>query len=293
MNILYCGDRKMERGLLMSIISLLDNSTEPLNIYVLTLELVMAGKQYKPVTNAFIEFINEFLQDVRPGSSIVKYDISKCFEEEKPEANLGTRFTPCCMLRLYADELEQIPDRILYLDTDVLAKKDFSEFYNQSIEGYEFAGVLDYYGKHFFRKKSRILRYDYINSGVLLLNMPKIRETGLFKKSRQRCISKQMLMPDQSSLNKLAIAKKKCPRKYNDQRRDHEDTVFRHFTTTFRIFPKFKQVTVKPWDIEKVHEVLKLHDFDELFEEYEGKLKEYQSRKINDNVLKRKDEIKK
>ncbi|SDM52606.1 glycosyltransferase [Lachnospira pectinoschiza] len=286
MNILYCGDRKMERGLLMSTISLLDNSTEPLNIYVLTLELTMAGKQYKAVSNAFIDFLSEYIHQRREGSTIKKIDVSKFFEKEKPEANLGTRFTPCCMLRLYADEIEEIPDRILYLDTDVLAKKDFSEFYHQNIDNYEFAGVLDYYGKHFFRRKPKILKFDYFNSGVLLLNMTKIRETGLFKKSRMRCISKQMLMPDQSSLNKLAIAKKKCERKYNDQRRDHSDTVFRHFTTTFRFFPKFRQVTVKPWDIDKVHEVLKLHDYDELFENYNSLLSEYQSRKINDNCIK-------
>lgn len=282
MNILYCGDKKMERGLLMSITSLLDNSTDILNIYVLTLDLTMAGKHYKPVSDTFIAYLEELLQRERCGSTITKIDVSSFFNREKPEANLGTRFTPCCMLRLYADELSEIPDKILYLDTDVLAKKDFSEFYNQSIEDYEFAGVLDYYGKHFFRKKNNFLKYDYVNSGVLLLNMAKIRETGLFKASRQRCISKQMLMPDQSSLNKLAKYKKKCERKYNDQRRDHADTVFRHFTTTFRVFPKFKQVTVKPWDIDRVHEILKTHEYDNLFDRYEKLLAEYHNKKAND-----------
>lgn len=33
---------------------------------------------------------------------------------------MGTRFTPCCMLRLYADRIPELPDRLLYLDTDVL-----------------------------------------------------------------------------------------------------------------------------------------------------------------------------
>jgi hypothetical protein len=84
MNILYCGDRKMERGLLMSTISLLDNSTEPLNIYVLTLELTMAGKQYKAVSNAFIDFLSEYIHQRREGSTIKIIDVSKFFEKEKP-----------------------------------------------------------------------------------------------------------------------------------------------------------------------------------------------------------------
>ena len=43
-------------------------------------------------------------------------------------------------------------------------------------------GSLDYYGKWFFKNKK--IKFNYINSGVLLLNLKKIRETGLFKKAR-------------------------------------------------------------------------------------------------------------
>ena len=66
-------------------------------------------------------------------------------------------------------------------------------------------GSLDYYGKWFFKNKK--IKFNYINSGVLLLNMKKIRETGLFKKAREMCQNKKMFMPDQSSLNKLSVVK--------------------------------------------------------------------------------------
>ena len=39
MNILYCGDRGIEDGLIISILSLLKNVKEELNIYVLTAEI--------------------------------------------------------------------------------------------------------------------------------------------------------------------------------------------------------------------------------------------------------------
>ena len=52
-------------------------------------------------------------------------------------------------------------------------------------------------------------------------------------------------------------------RKYNDQRRLHKDTVIQHFTTTFRLFPWFHSLTVKPWDVERLHSVLKNYEYDD------------------------------
>ena len=75
-------------------------------------------------------------------------------------------------------------------------------------------------------------------------------------------------MPDQSALNKLATAKRLEARRYNEQRKLREDTVFQHFTTGFRFFPVFHVLTVKPWQFDRVHEKLKLHEYDDLFAEY-------------------------
>ena len=119
-------------------------------------------------------------------------------------------------------------------------------------------GSLDYYGKWFFKNKK--IKFNYINSGVLLLNLKKIRETGLFKKAREMCQNKKMFMPDQSSLNKLSVGKK------IEQRRLKKDTVFQHFTTSFRLLPFFHKVTIKPWDIERVHKGLKIFEYDDILE---------------------------
>ena len=123
---------------------------------------------------------------------------------------------------------------------------------------------MDYYGKWFFKNKK--IKFNYINSGVLLLNLKKIRETGLFKNAREMCKNKKMFMPDQSSLNKLAVNKKIEKRKYNEQRRLHKNTIFQHFTTSFRLFPVLHKVTIKPWDIDKVHKRLKIFEYDDILE---------------------------
>ena len=77
-----------------------------------------------------------------------------------------------------------------------------------------------------------------------------------------------MFMPDQSAINRLAKEKRIQPRKYNEQRKLREDTVLQHFTTSFRFFPWLHTLTVKPWQIEKMHEKLRLHEYDDILEEY-------------------------
>lgn len=266
MNILYCGDRNIADGLMLSILSLLKHTNAQLNIYVLTMSYCDGTRTVHPLPGELISQIDRRVKQYRPENSVTLLDISDLFAQQLPKANLDTRFTPCCMLRLYADLLPQLPDRILYLDNDVLCRKNFRAFYEQDIRDCELAGVLDHYGKWFFRKNP--FRLDYLNSGVLLLNLKQIRKTGLFRKCRKLCAQKKMFMPDQSAINQLSVSKKRLDRRYNEQRRLRRDTVFQHFTTSFRFFPWFHTVSVKPWQIDRMHQVLKLHEYDDLLAEF-------------------------
>ena len=267
MNILYCGDSNIADGVIISVISLLRSIDEPLNIYILTASVRNTEREYKALSEDFADMLNRHVKEKNKNSSVMMTDITELFENEPPTSNMDSRFTPCCMLRLYADLVPSLPDRILYLDNDVICRRSCSEFYEQDISDYELCGVLDHYGKWFFRK--HVFKADYLNSGVLLLNLKKIRETGLFAKCRKRCAVKKMFMPDQSALNKLAISKKACLRRYNEQRRLQSTTVLQHFTTSFRFFPWVHTVSVKPWHIERVHSVLKLHEYDNILTEYQ------------------------
>ena len=269
MNILFCGDRNVQDGLLIAVLSLLENTQEHLDIYVLTLDMSMNGRIYIPIEKTFVDYLNETVSaqyDDRLYTKLI--DTTDLFKDETPDANLSTRFTPCCMLRLFADKIDEIPDRILYLDTDVICRRDFGDFYYQNMDGVEIAGVLDYYGSWVFRKN--IFKRDYLNSGVLLMNMCELRKTGLLSSCRHMCTTKQMFMPDQSALNKLSVSKRICERKYNDQRRLHSDTVFQHFTTHFKFFPYVRTETVKPWQTEEVTTILHIpeSEYGALFAKY-------------------------
>ena len=93
-------------------------------------------------------------------------------------------------------------------------------------------------------------------------------------KNVAKCVkNKKMLMPDQTALNYLAKSKKLVPRKYNEQHKMMNDTIFRHFTTTFKFFPYFKTQTIKPWHINELHNILNTYCFDDILDEYK-KIKE-------------------
>lgn len=275
MNILYCGDANMADGLLLSILSLRHHHQQSLHIYILTAALQTARKKYEPLSDQTVAFLTQQLHQDDPNSTITKIDITAQFNREAPTANMETLFTPYCMLRLFSDQLPALPDRLLYLDTDVICRRSLDDLYNQDLTGVEIAGVPDYYGRWFFH--NRVTHFDYLNSGVLLMNLKFIRQTGLLARCRQLCRNKQLFMPDQSALNKLAVAKRILPRRYNEQRRLHAGTVLQHFTTSFRLFPWVHTLTVKPWQVTKMHDELGLHEYDALLAQYQAlapKLKE-------------------
>ena len=150
MNVLYCWDRNIESGLIISILSLLKNAKTNLKVYVLTIN----SKEWNidGVTDKCIDVLDNKMKLINKENSIKKFDITEIFEKELPAKNMKTRFTPCCMLRLFADEILELPDKILYLDNDVICRKDCQEFYNQDMEKYEIARVFRLLWKVVFQK---------------------------------------------------------------------------------------------------------------------------------------------
>lgn len=137
MNVLYCGDENIKDGLIISILSLLKNVKEELNIYVLTMDIQNKTRTFKGISNLSIDFLDKKVKEVKPENFVKKIDITDLFNEYLPIKNMETRFTPCCMLRLFVDKIPEMPDKILYLDTDVVCRKDCTEFYHQDISEYE------------------------------------------------------------------------------------------------------------------------------------------------------------
>lgn len=263
MNILFCGDKNILDGLIIAILSLAKQTKKNLNIFVMTMYL----RGYEPIPVEAIERLEKILKKKNPKHRIQLVDITEIFCANAPRANLGTFFTPYCLLRLYADLVPELPKKLLYLDTDVVALRAPEELYEINNDEYELVGVADYYGQHWIHTDS-LFEENYMNSGVLLMNMDLIRESKLFERTRRRIKWAKMLLPDQTSLNLYAKKKLLVDRRFNEQKRENDETVFRHFTTTFKFWPMFHTQKIKPWNIDKLHEVLHCHAFDDVLDEY-------------------------
>jgi hypothetical protein len=104
--------------------------------------------------------------------------------------------------------------------------------------------------------------------------MPECIKTGMFEKAVKLCMQRWMMLADQAALNKVISRRKLMPRKYNEQgERPCKDTVLHHFSNNFKFFPYFRVQKVKPFEVNKIHEVLKITEYDDILEEYK-KLKD-------------------
>lgn len=267
-NILLCGNQKVFDGALTELISITNKTKETIKCYIFTMDVSRIKPEYTCITDEQIEFLNEVVKSKKEDNEVIKLDITNLYEKEFGNCKNETAYcTPYTLLRLLADLVPNMPDKILYLDIDMMAGDDISKLYNIDVSEYEYAAVREKYGSIFIWP-------DYINAGMLLLNMKKIKETGLLEKARDLIKTKKMLFADQDAIYRSTTKKLLLPRIYNEQSKfNKKDTVICHFCKRLLLLPYPRTENYKQWHIEKVHKVLKCYAFDKDLEEY-VKLKE-------------------
>lgn len=263
MNILLCGNEKVFDGALTELISICNKTKEEVNCFIFTLDLTRIKAEYTAIKDEQIEFLNEVVKSKNKNNNVQKIDVTEIYEEEFRNCkNENAYCTPYTLLRLLADLVPNIPDKILYLDIDMMANGDISKLYNIDISDYEYAAVKEKYG-------SKIIAPDYINAGMLLMNMKKIKETRLLEKARKLIKTKKLLFADQDAIYKATKKKLLLPRIYNEQSKfNREDTVICHFCKRLVLKPYPHTENIKQWHIEKVHNIYNCHMFDKDLEEY-------------------------
>jgi len=260
-NILFGGNYKVFDGILLCLLSMTKHCNEPLNVYILTADVTELKDEYKPLNDNQISTLKNYIQQKNPNSNISLIQLGQEFNHWiTNSSNKLNSYTPFAFLRLFADKID-LPDKILYLDTDIMINGNIKELFETDISNHELAIVKDRYG-HFF------IRPFYFNSGMLLMNMKKIKETGLLFKVREMCFNKKMAFPDQSALNKYCKSKLYIPRKFNEQGKLRNDTVVHHFSKKIKWFPFFHTINIKPWQIEDVRNKYKCHAYDDIYEQF-------------------------
>ena len=168
-------------------LSITNKTKEAITAYIFTMDLSRIKPEYTSIKDEQIEFLNEVVKTKNSENQVIKVDITDIYEKEFGHCkNENAYCTPYTLLRLLADLVPDMPDKMLYLDIDMMANGDISELYNTDITEYEYAAVKEKYGSVFIWP-------DYINAGMLLLNMKKIKETGLLVKARELIKNKKLI----------------------------------------------------------------------------------------------------
>lgn len=264
--LLYCGNRAVFPGMLLSLLSVTEHCKAPLWVHILTMDLTDTDARFTPVTEKQAAFLETTLQRVNSESRVTLHDCGALYRETLADSpNAATGYTPYTLLRLLIDRLPTLPERLLYLDTDTVALADITPLYTFDLAGREFAAARDFLGKFFIHPR-------YMNAGVMLFSLPTLRESDLLTKARALCCRKKFPFPDQDVLNRLARRKRFLPRRFNEQFRERDDTVIRHFSKTIRLFPVFHTVNVKLWDIDGIHAQYHTTRYDALYARFTAAL---------------------
>ena len=265
-NVLFCGNDKVFDGILTCMLSIFKRTktTEPFNFYIFTMDVSHIKPEYICISDEQVQFLSDVAKKQNPENKITKVDVTDLYNKEFANSpNEQCYCSPYTLLRLLADLIPSIPEKFLYLDADLLFNDDITKLYNMDINEYEYAAAPDHYGKLilFWQRK-------FINAGVILFNVKKCRETGLFEKSRNEIKAHKLTFADESAIIRSTTKQLKISQRFNDQKFLYKKTVIRHFSKRLFWLPYPHVENIKQWNWAKMMAKFKYTCFKDVLEDY-------------------------
>jgi lipopolysaccharide biosynthesis glycosyltransferase len=154
-----------------------------------------------------------------------------------------------------------IPDlvnenRVIYLDSDTIVRADLSELYNIDLGSTPIGGTYNFFEKSESHIRPPILNHDvpYINSGVLVMDLDKLRRDDFSRKAEEihRVHYDKIMASDQCVINKyLEKNKTLIDRKWNYMAKGSKFTEaeFEHLLVDEDIRVLHFTDCSKPWEV--------------------------------------------
>lgn len=220
-NIIYSTNEPFFRQMLISAYSIIENTKEPVNIINMTFEVPEYDPRRKKTSDIQNNFLRDLVKRYNKESDFKSVDVSDLFRKTLLKGpNVKTKlYSYFNTVRLVADLVECVPDKVIYLDADTIVNGDIKKFWDIDMNGYEVAGVKDW---------GRVS--NYINGGVLLMDMKAIREHKSLERARDLVTKKHLIFLDMDAINKCCkckvVSKVYADFKYNP------NSVIHHMITT-------------------------------------------------------------
>lgn len=161
-----------------------------LNIYIVTADM------HESSVKSFYRLANESV-NIR----IVDASTDKFQGIHKPKEGTPCVASIAALLKFDLPNLVSEQDKLLYLDGDIIVRADLYDLFSTDIEDV-YAGVVIDSGSIYYRHKYVKLVNQYFNSGVMLLNLKKMREDSCSKLLiEQKQKSNDSMLMDQNIFN--------------------------------------------------------------------------------------------
>lgn len=184
--------------------SILKHASVEQNYDVLILTQNISNINQERIKTRYGKLPNVSVRFLDPSSLIVGYDFF-----------VRGHFSAETYYRLVLPELLPHYDKILYLDSDMVALCDVAPLYREDVEGYllaachdaDTAGLYNGFEPHKKKYTDTVLKlkepYQYFQAGVLLMNLAEFRKRYTTEEILKFAVSEKWELLDQDILNKL------------------------------------------------------------------------------------------
>lgn len=182
----------------VSITSAMENSNAGTNYDFYLMHTPDLSKESKRILKS--------LEKKYPRCKIHLIDMKNKFES----AHTDSRIPTAGHYRLMLSDLLPNEDKVIWVDGDTLILKDLTEMMNIDMDGYCYKGFLDYPSHIIYTKKVfGIDAYNYICSGVMLLNLKELRNQNAVQKFEKFIAENndKLATHDQSVINAVFVDK--------------------------------------------------------------------------------------
>jgi lipopolysaccharide biosynthesis glycosyltransferase len=204
-NILTSADEKFTQHLAVMIASVLYNSQddEHLNFYVITEDISDKSRQKISELNNINFFNITYIESVNNNYTY---------------GPLNSFLTTNAYHRFEAPSFLPELSRVLYLDCDLIVRNSLKEFWYTDIGSCAIGAVENLFSSEFPERLKYPTSLSYFNSGVILMNLDKLRELEFEKKCFDyvKTYPERIWYPDQCVMNAVLQGNwKRMPYKYN------------------------------------------------------------------------------
>ena len=184
--VIFITDENYAMPTAVAITSLLKNKKKDTQYNLYVLGVGLSDDSISKINKAGKEFVNIIEQD----------DIFKeyIFSHEYVSS--------AALFKFKIPELFPQFDKVIYLDSDIVVQDDLTAFYNTNLED-KYAGVVKDFYSHILEFDHLRVRHDfYFNSGVMLLNLNKMRDDNISEKLiSEKTVSPYSKFMDQDIFN--------------------------------------------------------------------------------------------